>query len=321
MQPLARRLLAWYGKNRRDLPWRRTRDPYRVWVSEVLLQQTRVPQAAPYYERFLARFPTLRSLADAPLDDVLKAWEGLGYYARARNLHAAAKEMVEAHGGRIPSDEKTLAGLPGFGPYTTNAVLSIAYGQDRAVADGNVERVLSRVLKLEKDDRAEVQARAQGMLPRGRAGDFNQALMDLGSTVCTPRAPKCGECPLAGLCRAHAEGREEDYPRKARRGARPVRRAVALLAREGERVLLVKRPDRGLLGGLWSLPQRSTAGELARDFGVRGLRRLGRVRHEYSHFTLELEVYRARAAGERMVRPGAVALDGATRKALALAGF
>lgn len=320
-------LLEWYAKNKRKLPWRDSSDPYKVWVSEALLQQTRVEQAKPYYSKFLQKFPTVSALADAPLDNVLKEWEGLGYYARARNLHSAARKIQEEHGSKIPADEKTLSQLPGFGPYTTNAVLSLAFNKDLAVTDGNVARILARVFLLEEDvrttqGRLKIQALAQELLPPGKARDWNQALMDLGSLVCTPRTAACTECPLEKVCEAHRTGAEESYPRKKKQKTRPVRKAVALLAKRGENVLFVQRPAKGFLGGLWSLPQleNGSTREFAKEFGLKSGKKLGSVRHEYSHFTLELEVYGADGQPKvgKWARPEEVALDGATKRALEL---
>src|SRR5205085_1237000 len=210
-------LLRWFAKARRDLPWRREpRHPYRVWISEVMLQQTRVEVVIPYYRRFLARFPPLASLARAPLDDVLALWSGLGYYARARNLHRAAK----AAGRRLPGTCAELRELPGFGPYTAAAVASLAFGEDVPLVDGNVARVLARVFRLRGDARAQAWNLAGKLLPRGRGGAFNEALMELGATLCTPRAPRCDLCPIKGLC----QGREnaEDFPEPKPRAPRPL---------------------------------------------------------------------------------------------------
>lgn len=260
---LRRALLAWYGREKRDLPWRRSRDPYRVWVSEVMLHQTRVETVLPYYERFLRRFPDARALARARLQSVLKAWEGLGYYARARNLHRAARVVVREHGGRLPRDPDALSRLPGIGPYTVGAILSIAYGRPAPAVDGNVRRVLSRLFGVESDPadpltRRRLEALAAKLVSRGRParpGDVNQALMDLGAGVCLPRAPRCLLCPLQGGCLARLSGKTDDIS-----GAllRPDPQAVSfasLLARRGDgSVLLARNPAAGLFGGLWELP-------------------------------------------------------------------
>src|SRR5205085_756172 len=246
-------LLRWFAKARRDLPWRREpRHPYRVWISEVMLQQTRVEVVIPYYRRFLARFPPLASLARAPLDDVLALWSGLGYYARARNLHRAAK----AAGRRLPGTCAELRELPGFGPYTAAAVASLAFGEDVPLVDGNVARVLARIFRLRGDARAEAWKIAPKLVPRGRGGAFNAALMELGATLCTPGAPRCGECPIAAHCAGR--GAPERYPEARKRGRRTLLewRALALTRRDGA-VILVRRPERSLFGGLWDLPQQA----------------------------------------------------------------
>ncbi len=252
-------MLAWFDAGHRDLPWRRTRDPYRILIAEYLLQRTRVASGTPYYERFVERFPDVAALAAASEEDVLRAWEGLGYYRRARNLHAAAKVVMTDHGGEIPSDAATLETLPGIGPYTAGAVASIAFGERAPAVDGNVTRVMARLFRVEADvsaaaGRARIQALAAGLVPSDRPGAFNQALMELGSRVCTPRRPSCPSCPLAGLCLARAAGIEASLPR-----APPPRRPKTVpvgfaYIRSRGRILLVRRPESGLLGGLWSLP-------------------------------------------------------------------
>ena len=256
---LAGPLLEWFSRARRDLPWRtEPRDPYRTWVSEVMLQQTRVDVVVPYYLRFVARFPTLRALAKAPLDDVLAHWSGLGYYARARNLHRAAQKALREHGGALPRTSAELATLPGFGPYTAAAVASLAFGEQVALVDGNVARVLARMLRLPGDaTQARVAAwnEVRALLPEGRAGEFNEALMELGATVCTPRAPSCRDCPLAWACRSRPRGDAEDFPAPRARKKRPLLRwsAVALFRGDGA-VLLSRRPAGSLFEGLWDLP-------------------------------------------------------------------
>ncbi len=241
------------------MPWRRTQDPYRILLAEYLLQRTRVASGTRYYERFLEKFPNVASLAAATEEDVLRAWEGLGYYRRARNLHAAAQAIVRDHGGRIPSEAATLATLPGIGPYTAGAVASIAFGEPVPAVDGNVSRVLSRLFRVEADvtaaaGRSRIQGLAQRLVPEERAGPFNQALMELGSTVCTPRRPACPSCPLGDLCLAHAAGVESSLPRMpAARRPTTVAVSFAYVQSRGH-VLLVRRPASQILGGLWSLP-------------------------------------------------------------------
>ena len=255
---LAGPLLAWFSRARRDLPWRvEPRDPYRTWISEVMLQQTRVDVVLPYYARFLGRFPTLQALAEAPLDEVLAHWSGLGYYARARNLHRAAIAAQTEH-GRLPATAAALGELPGFGPYTAAAVASLAFGEQVPLVDGNVGRVLARVLRLPGDP-AQVRAlaweAAPALLPPGRAGAFNEALMELGATVCTPRAPRCAECPITDVCKAFVNGNPEAYPAPKQQRARPqVDLAAACLRRADGAVLLARHPARGLFEGLWDLP-------------------------------------------------------------------
>nr|BCX00724.1 MAG: A/G-specific adenine glycosylase [Bacteroidota bacterium] len=303
-------LLAWFARHRRPLPWRSDRDPYRIWISETLLQQTRTQQAWPYFERFLSRFPTLESLARAELDDVLKAWEGLGYYARARHLHRAAREILLRHGGRIPDRWEALRALPGVGDYTAAAVLSIAYGQDYAAVDGNVMRVLSRVLALpDPIDRAStrrtLRALAQELLPRGQAGEWNQALMELGALVCRPRKPHCASCPLQAVCRARATGRSEAYPIKGARRPVPHYTVVVGLIEDAQgRWLLARRPEGKMLGGLWELPGgKVRSGEELAEALRRELREelgievrlgppVGVVEHTYSHFRITLHGFR-----------------------------
>jgi A/G-specific adenine glycosylase len=258
---LRRRLLAWYDAGRRALPWRFPQhgaDPYRVWLAEVMLQQTQVRAAIPYYERFLVRFPTLEALASAREEDVLALWGGLGYYARARNLHAAAREAQRRHGG-LPRSVDALRALPGFGPYTAGAVASIAFAVPAAAVDGNVARVLARLFLVEGEPgsagpRRRIEALAQALVDPARPGDLNQALMDLGATVCAKPAPACARCPVARLCGARAAGREREVPAARRR---PERRALALgcaVVRRGSAILLARRPAGGLFGGTWALP-------------------------------------------------------------------
>lgn len=253
------RLLDWYDANRRDLPWRRTRDPYRILIAEVLLQRTRIVSGTPYYERFLARFPTVRDLADASLDDVLAVWEGLGFYGRARNLHAAARAVVERFGGEIPRSFEALESLPGMGPYTAGAVASIAFSVPVPAVDGNVTRVIARLFRIREDVRkgsavrriAEIAAR---LVSPDRPGAFNQAVMELGATVCTPTSPACSRCPLEVLCLARAAGEERQLPVRASSRRSPTVPVAFGLVQSDDRVLLVRRPSGGLLAGLWAFP-------------------------------------------------------------------
>jgi A/G-specific adenine glycosylase len=252
-------LLAWYDAHRRDLPWRTAPgerpDPYRIWLSEVMLQQTRVETVRGYYARWLERFPTLEALAAAPQDDVLKAWEGLGYYSRARNFHHAVREVVERYGGEVPAEAETFRALPGVGRYTAGAVASIAFGAPEPVVDGNVRRVFARWLDEPDPHTERLWKLAAEIVPGERPGDLNQALMELGATLCTPRSPRCGDCPVASLCRARSSGTQAERP--ARKPAQPLPHedtAVAVVREAGGRVLFTKRKPGTRLAGMWEFP-------------------------------------------------------------------
>ncbi len=255
-------LLAWYDANARRLPWRAPPgtpppDPYRVWLSEVMLQQTQVATVIPYFEKFTARWPDFASLAAVDDADLMSAWAGLGYYARARNLLAAARAVADRHGGRLPGTEAELRELPGFGPYTAAAVAAIAFGQRAVVVDGNVERVVARLFALADPlpgARPRIRDLADSITPAERAGDFAQAMMDLGATICTPRSPRCLLCPLADRCDARAQAMPEAYPVKTKKKARPIRYGTMFWAECNGDVLLVRRPAKGLLGGMRALP-------------------------------------------------------------------
>jgi A/G-specific adenine glycosylase len=248
-------LLEHYDAHRRDLPWRQNREPYRVWVSEIMLQQTRVQTAIPYYDRWMERFPTVQALADVDEESVLKAWEGLGYYSRARNLHRSALIVTERLGGVIPRDSQSLKTLPGIGEYSAGAIASIAYGEVVPAVDGNVRRVLSRLFDLEDPTDASLRRRAGELVDPDRPGDWNQALMELGATVCTSRSPRCSACPLTGECRALAEGTQELRPVSKRRpSVRTVCYEIVVALNPAGEVLMVRRPPEGLLGGLWEFP-------------------------------------------------------------------
>ncbi len=248
-------LLEHYDAHRRDLPWRESREPYGVWVSEIMLQQTRVETAIPYYDRWMERFPTVEALAAVDEESVLKAWEGLGYYSRARNLRRSALIVRERLGGVLPQDTQGLRTLPGIGEYTAGAITSIVYGQVVPAVDGNVRRVLSRLFDLEDPTAASLRKRAGELVDPDRPGDWNQALMELGATVCTPRSPRCEVCPLTGECRARAEGTQELRPASKRRPrVRTVSYAVLVALNPDGELLLVRRPADGLLGGLWEFP-------------------------------------------------------------------
>jgi A/G-specific adenine glycosylase len=302
-----RALLRWYRRERRDLPWRRTRDPYRIWLSETMLQQTRVDTVIPYYERFLERFPSVEALATADEQDVLKEWAGLGYYARARNLKRAAETVVRDHGGALPRDPDALRALPGVGRYTAGALLSIAFRERAGIVDGNVRRVLSRWTADPDLGDARAWALAEALVPARSPDDFNQALMELGATVCTPRAPRCGACPVPSLCRAAASDDPEAFPRARKRPTpRPVA-ALAALVERGDRILMVRRPSQGLLGGMWELPslEGDDADALVASIAERtGLHtaapeRVGNVRHGFTHRALTLTLLRLKPESGR----------------------
>ncbi len=306
----AGRLLAWYDENRRDLPWRAppntAPDPYHVWLSEIMLQQTTVATVKGYYPRFLARWPTVGDLAAATIDDVLHGWQGLGYYARARNLHLCARIVAEQHGGRFPATEPALRALPGIGPYTAAAIAAIAFDRPSAVLDANVERVVARLFAVETPLPAARPAlrRLAGLLtPEARPGDHAQAMMDLGALLCTLRTPSCGCCPWRETCRARLSGAPERLPRRTPRAMRPRRHGVAFWAvRDDGAVLLRRRPPSGLLGGMVEIPSTDWRDRpwppdsaVARAPAAADWRLLpGRVRHAFTHFSLELTVARAR---------------------------
>lgn len=302
-------LLDWYDRERRDLPWRaaprRWPDPYAVWLSEVMLQQTTVKAVIPYYQRFLARWPEVSALAAAPLEDVLAAWAGLGYYSRARNLHACAKVVAAEHGGRFPRSEASLRKLPGVGPYTAAAIAAIAYGEPATPVDGNVERVVARLFAVDRPlpaAKSELKRLAATLTPSRRPGDFAQAMMDLGATVCTPKRPSCLMCPLQADCHGFARGLAADLPRKALKPERPARFGVGFVAlREDGHVLLRRRPLAGLLGGMLEVPSTEwrdawpSAEEAlqAQPVGAQWWPVPGAVNHTFTHFRLAMLVYRA----------------------------
>jgi len=296
-------LLRWYDAQARDLPWRRTRDPYAIWISEVMLQQTQVSVVLPYWSAFLARFPDVRSLARASLDEVLGAWRGLGYYARARNLHRAAEAVVERHDGRLPDTVEALGALPGFGRYTVGAVASIAFGREVPLVDGNVARVLARLLGVEGGSGDVARERrlwelAAALVQGERPGDWNQALMELGATVCRPEQPTCLLCPLRARCVALATGRVAEIPAPRPRPARRSLYLAVAVARKGDAVLLVRRQGTGLFGGLWELPSvECAAGDEVAALRARwpeigrSPRSLGRVERTLTHRALTLAIY------------------------------
>jgi len=305
-------LMEWYDDNKREMPWRKTGDPYRIWVSEIMLQQTRVDTVRDYYRRFVDAFPTVEDLADAEQDDVLKLWEGLGYYSRARYLHHAAGQVVSEHDGTVPRDYDAIRDLKGIGPYTAAAVLSIAYNEPHPVLDGNVMRVISRVFASDANiKKAKTQRHfrrlAGELLEPERAGDFNQAMMELGATICTPTSPSCEKCPVQRACSAYDDGNPEQYPVTPE--SKPVPHhdiAVGLVFDDDGRILIQRRPEDGLLGGLWEFPGgKAEEAEQMDEACVRELREeLGievevdspfyTLSHAYSHFKITLYAFRCR---------------------------
>ena len=312
-------LLAWYDANRRALPWRAAPgvkpDPYAVWLSEIMLQQTTVATVDGYYRRFLARWPDVGALAAAPTEDVLAEWAGLGYYARARNLVACARVVVETHGGRFPDTEAALLDLPGVGPYTAAAIAAIAFDTPCVAVDGNVERVAGRLFAIGTPAprlKRAIREKMTPLAPASRAGDFVQALMDLGSGVCTPRAPRCGICPLARFCAAAREGAPERYPIKAPKPEKPRRRAAIFICRRGAATLLVRAPEKGLFGGMLVFPSTPLTRDVApgdwlefapRPAQWRALE--GEIAHVFTHFALGAQVLMARVGPRAAPPPGA----------------
>jgi A/G-specific adenine glycosylase len=307
-------LLAWYDRHRRRLPWRplpgERADPYRVWLSEIMLQQTGVKTVGPYFEKFLARWPDVDALGAASLDDVLRMWAGLGYYSRARNLHACAVAVRRDHGGVFPDNEEGLRSLPGIGPYTASAIAAIAFGRRTMPVDGNIERVVSRLFAVEEPlplAKPLIQQLATTLLVAGeinsRAGDSAQALMDLGSSICTPKKPACALCPLNEDCLSRARGDQESFPRKAAKKAGTLRRGAAFVVTRGQELLVRSRPEKGLLGGMTEVPgsdwiaaqdDKAALQQAPIHKGIaRWHRKVGVVTHVFTHFPLELVVYTA----------------------------
>lgn len=308
MSDFASRIVRWQRRHgRHGLPWQGTRDAYRIWLSEVMLQQTQVATVRGYYERFLARFPDVASLAAAPIEDVMRLWSGLGYYARGRNLHRAAREIVARHHGRFPLDIEAVAALPGVGPSTAAAIVAFATGEPHAILDGNVKRVLARHGGVGgAPDRADVLARlwqlARSRLPRTGVEAYTQGLMDLGATVCTRAAPACGRCPVADDCTALREGRIDELPGRKSRKAAPLRKAAWLVLECDGAVLVERRPASGLWGGLWCLPQSEEgmdphAWAIACTAGAPVTDEMPPLRHAFTHFTLEATPLRVRLPG------------------------
>jgi A/G-specific adenine glycosylase len=299
-------LLSWYDRHRRHLPWRappgKRADPYHVWLSEIMLQQTTVKAVGPYYIKFLGRWPDIAALAAAPLDDVLKAWAGLGYYARARNLYACAVVVAGQHGGRFPDTEDSLRALPGVGGYTSAAIAAIAFDRRAVAIDGNIERVIARLYAVETElpaAKAEIRERADALLPPRRFGDFTQAMMDLGATLCTPKKPACGICPWMGSCEARPRGDAETFPRKAPKVEGKLRRGASFVVTRADDFVLVRtRPSKGLLGGMTEMPSTAWSEVFDEDDALKGAplkakwRKLpGAVEHGFTHFPLQQSVY------------------------------
>jgi len=313
---LKEKIISWYVRERRDLPWRETTDPYRIWVSEIMLQQTQVRTVIPYFRRFIQRFPTVHGLSEAPLDAVLKAWENLGYYGRARNLHKAARIVVREMGGRFPATLEDLSRLPGIGSYTAAAVLSIAYGERIPAVDGNVSRVLSRLFLVRlpvnrPQGRKRIRDLALSVLPEREPGQWNQALMDLGATVCKPKQPLCEKCPVSSECMAVGQGLQELLPLKAGLRTVPHRQMVAaVVRRQSGRILIIKRPGKGLLGGLWGFPigeerpgeshEETLHAMLSASLQLRVVQvsPLKAVRHAYTHFSMTVHPFNCLLEGD-----------------------
>ena len=326
-------LLAWYDRHRRVLPWRARKgeraDPYRVWLSEIMLQQTTVKAVAPYYARFLERFPTVAQLAAAPLDEVLSLWAGLGYYARARNLHACAKAVAALHGGAFPDSEEGLLALPGIGAYTAAAIAAIAFDRRASPVDGNIERVIARLFAVEEElpgAKPRIRALAEQLTPTRRAGDFAQAMMDLGATICTPKKPACVLCPWRTPCAARARGDQEAFPRKAEKKTGVLRRGAAFVVLRGDHILLRTRPEKGLLGGMTEVPGTAWSHDFDPSCALRDApfprqtwRRLpGHVDHVFTHFPLQLIVHTANVSTSTRAPDGMrwVSLDALATQAL-----
>ena len=326
MDPLRSRkiqtkLLRWFQKNGRDLPWRKTRDPYAIWISEIMLQQTQVATVIPYYQRFLKSFPTVHDLAKSDLSKVLKTWEGLGYYSRARNLHRASKIVLNHFRGKIPDDLKDLLDLPGIGKYTAGAILSIAYNKEAPILDGNVKRVLSRLFAISSNlegvkTEGLLWKISESLIPKGCPNSFNQAIMDLGAMICTPKDPQCHRCPLHPHCRAKASGNPERYPSRMVKKRTPHIEAISGVILNNGKVLLHQRPPKGLLGGLWEFPnwrigengklRLRLKNHIKKEMGmkVEVKEPMGTFKQTYSHFKLTLRVFRCHSLNSNKHQKG-----------------
>lgn len=314
--PLALKLLDWYQHNNRSLPWREEPTPYRIWVSEVMLQQTRAETVIPYFERWMVRFPTLEALASASQQEVLSEWEGLGYYSRARNLHQAAQKVVEEFEGNLPRDIEQLKSLPGIGRYTAGAITSIAFGQDEPALDGNIRRVLARVFDVNLPARSPAGEKslwelARAHIPPGQAGDFNQVLMDLGALICTPRRPRCTHCPIIESCKAFSLGIQEERPVTIKKQPVPHYDVSSAVIQQGGQVLIAQRPAHGLLGGMWEYPggkiepgenqeaalEREIREELGVEIQINSP--FGVYQHAYTHFRVTLYAFLCSLNGDQ----------------------
>lgn len=302
-------LINWYLENKRDLPWRQDKDPYKIWVSEIMLQQTKVDTVIPYFKRFMLNYPTVYDLANADEQDVLKSWEGLGYYSRARNLQNAVREVVADYGGKVPEDPKALGSLKGVGPYTKGAILSIAYGQPEPAVDGNVMRVLSRILKIEEDitiSRVKklFETYVRELISKEDPSSFNQGIMELGALVCTPKAPMCMFCPVQEHCQAFAEGIQEELPvKKKAKKQKSLAYAVLLIKNDQDEYVIEKRGNEGLLANLWQFPMvplqevtlKNAAVWIEKEYGLQVILRekKGELKHVFSHLIWQLEIHTA----------------------------
>ena len=311
-------MLDWYAKHARPLPWRGIKNPYAIWVSEIMLQQTRVETVIPYYTKWMERFPSIQALAEADEQDVLNAWEGLGYYSRARNMLRAARMVCDQYGGGFPHETSELEKLPGIGRYTVAAISSIAFGADKAVLDGNVKRVLARVFMFAEPVNTTVGEKklwvlADDLLPKGRASDYNQAVMDLGATVCTPASPKCIECPVNQLCEANKKNEQSKYPIMLEKPVVPhIDVCAAIIVRDGK-VLIARRPSKGLLGGLWEFPggkvemgethTEALVREIKEELGtvITAIELFGTYKHAYTHFKVTLQAWMVRLTGQEPI--------------------
>jgi A/G-specific adenine glycosylase len=308
IQKFQTNLISWYNDEFRDLPWRQTSNPYNIWISEIMLQQTQVKKVIPYYERFIEAFPTVKHLADADLDNVLKLWEGLGYYARARNLYKAAKVVVEQFNNTFPTNVEDVKSLPGIGDYSAAAIMSIAYGADMPVIDGNVNRVLSRLFRVDVDPKSTegrqlMQQKAELLFAHGQAGTYNQAIMELGAMICTPKSPKCLLCPVNDLCEAQQYNQQSDYPVKSPKKQRPHKQIAVGIVFKGNEILIDQRKPEGMLGGLWEFPgghvqdgeshQQAVVREVKEELDVDVVVKahFATIEHQYSHFTISLHAY------------------------------